>query len=164
MLRFHRAIATSLSLGLFPPSDSNRLASLKMGTEPIQNLAIATSLSLLISLSLTVETDLVKNIDIHRKYNDTHWSDVIIAIALWKRAITLVTVLVRYIKYSINPRDLLTFPPVQDLWNYICYCLIQCYYALNRVLNWSNIQIWTRIEILVQIFEVCKIDMPKKSF
>ena len=45
---FHRAIAkaTSLSLGLFPLSDSNRLASLKMGTEPIQNLVIATSLLL----------------------------------------------------------------------------------------------------------------------
>ena len=50
MLRFHRAIAiakvTSLSLGLFSLIDSDGLASLKMGIEPIQNLAMATSLLL----------------------------------------------------------------------------------------------------------------------
>ena len=47
-LRFHWAkaiaIAISLSLFLFPQSDNNKLVSLKMGAEPIQNLVKSMSL------------------------------------------------------------------------------------------------------------------------
>ena len=42
-------ISIAKSFCLFPLSDSDRLAWLKMGTEPIQNLAIATLLSLSLS-------------------------------------------------------------------------------------------------------------------
>ena len=53
MLHFRRAIAnvTLLLSGLIPLSNSDKLPLLKMGTEPIQNLVIATSLSLSLSLS-----------------------------------------------------------------------------------------------------------------
>ena len=57
------AIATLLSpsLSLFPLSDSDTLASLKMGTVPIQNLAIATSLSLLLSPLLSGNSPIDNN-------------------------------------------------------------------------------------------------------
>ena len=54
-----------------------------MGTEPIQNLAITTSLSLLLSGNNASDT--------HSDFNYTYWSDIaiaiVIAIAQWKRDI-----------------------------------------------------------------------------